>query len=90
MSFASEAAAARACTLCAPHLRDGVRPVFRGKPSARLVEIQSGNARKTTGLFWAACAGMDYTCLLGGPEGQRQSFSIDAPAILGAIDALCE
>jgi hypothetical protein len=66
----------------------GLANVIFGKPSARLVEIQSGNARKTTGLFWAACAGMDYSCLLGGPEGQRQSFSIDPRAILDAIDAV--
>jgi len=66
----------------------GLANVIFGKPSARLVEIQAGNARKTTGLFWAACAGMDYTCLLGGPEGQRQSFAIDPAAILAAIDGM--
>lgn len=65
----------------------GLANVIFGQPSARLVEIQSSTARKTTGLFWAACAGMGYTCLLGGPEGQRQSFSIDPRAILGEIDA---
>jgi capsular polysaccharide biosynthesis protein len=66
----------------------GLANVIFGKPAARLVEIQAGNARKTTGLFWAACAGMDYTCLLGGPEGQRQSFAIDPGTILSAIDGM--
>jgi hypothetical protein len=66
----------------------GLANVIFGKPSARLVEIQSGNARKTTGLFWAACAGMDYTCLLGGPEGRRQRFAIDPAAILAEIEAI--
>jgi capsular polysaccharide biosynthesis protein len=65
----------------------GLANVIFGKPDARLVEIQAGDARKTTGLFWAACAGMDYTCLLGGPEAQRQSFAIDPDAILRALDA---
>ncbi|MCM0020835.1 MAG: uracil-DNA glycosylase family protein, partial [Tagaea sp.] len=54
MSFASEAAAARACTLCAPHLRDGVRPVFRGKPSARLMLIGQAPGRRVheSGVPW--------------------------------------
>ena len=29
----------RACTLCAPHLTHGPRPVLRGRPSARLLII---------------------------------------------------
>lgn len=66
----------------------GLANAIFGRSSARLVEIQAANARKTTGLFWAACAGMDYTCLLGGPEGQRQSFAIDPAAILHELDAL--
>ncbi|MFM7345834.1 MAG: uracil-DNA glycosylase family protein [Tagaea sp.] len=54
MSFASESAAARACTLCAPHLRDGVRPVFRGKPSARLMLIGQAPGRRVheSGVPW--------------------------------------
>ena len=36
----------RACTLCAPHLPQGPRPVLRGRPSARLLIIsQAPGAR---------------------------------------------
>lgn len=66
----------------------GLANAIFGKPGARLVEVQSCNARKTTGLFWAACAGMDYTCLLGGPEGKRQSFAIEPEVILRWLDSL--
>jgi len=66
----------------------GLANVIFGKPTARLIELQACNARKTTGLFWAACAGMDYACLLGGPEGERQSFRIEPAKTLAEIDRL--
>ncbi len=64
-----------------------VNAVF-GKPSATLVEIMAFDARKTTCLHWASCAGMGYAPVLGGPEGARQSFAIDPQAVAAQIDAL--
>jgi capsular polysaccharide biosynthesis protein len=64
----------------------GLANVIFGKPSAGLIEIQAGDARKTTGLFWAACAGMGYHSVFGGPEGERQSFALDPAAVLRAVD----
>ena len=41
-----------ACTICAPHLPLGPRPVFRGRPSARLLIISQAPGRRVhdTGL----------------------------------------
>jgi capsular polysaccharide biosynthesis protein len=64
----------------------GLANVIFGKSSAGLIEIQAGDARKTTGLFWAACAGMRYHSVFGGPEGERQSFALDPAAVLRAVD----
>jgi hypothetical protein len=66
----------------------GLANAIFGRHTARLVELQAEDARKTTGLFWAACAGMDYSCLLGGPEGPRQSFAIDPARILRELERL--
>lgn len=64
----------------------GLANIIFSKPESRLVEIFAGDARKTTGLFWAACAGADYSCVFGGPEGPRQSFTIDAGAVVREVD----
>jgi hypothetical protein len=74
-------------TLVGVHGAGLVNAVF-AKPSAQLIEIMASDARKTTGLYWAACAGMGYHSILGGPEGPRQSFAIDARAVARRIDAL--
>ena len=66
----------------------GLANAVFARPGARLVEIQAEDARKTTGLFWAACAGIDYPCLLGGPEGARQGFAIEPGAILRELERL--
>jgi capsular polysaccharide biosynthesis protein len=65
----------------------GLANVIFAKPQSRLVEIFAGDARKTTGLFWAACAGSDYSVLFGGPEGDRQSFRIDPAAVVRELDS---
>jgi capsular polysaccharide biosynthesis protein len=65
----------------------GLANVIFAKPQSRLVEIFAGDARKTTGLFWASCAGADYTPLFGGNEGDRQSFAIDPKALVRELDA---
>lgn len=46
-------AAARACTLCAPHLPLGPRPVLRGLPTARLLIVGQAPGTKVheTGIF---------------------------------------
>jgi uracil-DNA glycosylase len=46
--------AARACTLCAPHLPLGPRPVFRGLPSARLLIVGQAPGTKVheSGIPW--------------------------------------
>jgi capsular polysaccharide biosynthesis protein len=66
----------------------GLANALFGRSDGLLIEIQAQNARKTTGLHWAASAGMDYRCLLGGPEGERQSFALDPVAALREIDGL--
>lgn len=66
----------------------GIVNVVFGKPSARLIEIMAHDGRKTTGLFWAACAGMRYASILGGPEGDRQGFAIDPAEVARQLDAL--
>jgi uracil-DNA glycosylase len=46
MSFAAETTAARACTLCAPALPHGCRPVFQLAPTARLLLIGQAPGRR--------------------------------------------
>lgn len=64
----------------------GLANAIFGRPDATLIEIQAGNARKTTGLYWAACAGMGYKSVFGTEEGQRQSFAIDPEALAREAD----
>src|SRR5207302_5557525 len=47
-------AGVRACTVCAPHLPLGPRPVLRGRPSARLLIISQapGTRVHETGLLF--------------------------------------
>ncbi|MXQ12945.1 glycosyltransferase family 61 protein [Microvirga makkahensis] len=58
----------------------------RGQPL--LIELMAQNARKSTGLHWAAEIGADYEPVIGGPEGPRQAFSIDPAAVLRDVDAI--
>ncbi len=46
MSFESLAAEARACTICAPHLPRGPRPIFRVSPTARVIVISQAPGTK--------------------------------------------
>lgn len=55
-----------------------------------LLELMAQNARKSTGLHWAAEVGADYEPIFGSPEGQRQAFSIDPSAVLREVDAILE
>ncbi|MDQ1080030.1 uracil-DNA glycosylase family protein [Pseudoroseomonas cervicalis] len=53
------AAEARRCTLCAPHLPLGPRPIFRVSPAARLLIISQapGTQAHITGIPWNDKAG---------------------------------
>lgn len=52
--FASLLARVRACTLCAPHLPLGPRPILRASPGARLLIVGQAPGAKVheTGLPW--------------------------------------
>jgi len=64
----------------------GLANAIFGRQDATLIEIQAENARKTTGLYWAACAGMGYKSVFGTAEGPRQSFAIDPEALAREAD----
>lgn len=53
-TFAATLARIRACTLCAPHLPLGPRPVLRASPSARLLIVGQapGTRVHETGIPW--------------------------------------
>jgi hypothetical protein len=48
------------------------------------------NARKSTGLHWAAEVGADYEPVIGEPEGPKQAFAIDPDLILREVDTALE
>ncbi|HEU6440928.1 MAG TPA: glycosyltransferase family 61 protein [Microvirga sp.] len=68
----------------------GLANILWARRQPLLIELMAQNARKSTGLHWAAEVGADYEPLVGGPEGQRQAFSIDPAAILREVDAVLE
>ena len=63
--------AARNCTLCAPHLPDGARPVFVVDPRARINIIGQAPGRKVheSGVPWADASGKRLRAWLGVDEG---------------------
>ena len=74
-----------ACDVVAGIHGAGLVNMLWAKPEALLVELQAGNARKTTGLHWAAEASASYATVLGGNEGLKQSFALDPDTALAAI-----
>lgn len=68
----------------------GLANVLWSKPGAVLVELSARHARKTTGLHWAASAGLAYVPLTGSDEGPLQSFSIDPDAIFARVQTILE
>ena len=50
---------ARSCTICEPHLKDGVRPVFTVHPAARINIIGQAPGRKVheSGIAWNDASG---------------------------------
>lgn len=64
----------------------GLSNVLWSKPSSHLIEIMSDNGRKTTGLHWAAEAGLSYTPVFGSEEWGKQAFKIDVDRVLSAVD----
>lgn len=68
----------------------GMANILWARRQPLLIELMAQNARKSTGLHWAAEVGADYEPVVGGPEGQRQAFSIDPAAVLREVDAILE
>jgi hypothetical protein len=66
----------------------GLANVLFSHPGARLIEIMAMDGRKSTGLHWAAEAGLSYTPLVGSAERGKQHFAIDAEAVARQIDAV--
>ncbi len=65
----------------------GMANMLWSRPGALLIEICAHNARKSTGLHWAACAGADYHAVFGSDEAGLQDFSIDPDAVFAEIAA---
>jgi capsular polysaccharide biosynthesis protein len=68
----------------------GMANILWARHQPLLIELMAQNARKSTGLHWAAEVGADYEPVTGGPEGQKQAFSIDPNAMLREVDAILE
>ncbi|MEZ0171899.1 DUF563 domain-containing protein [Microvirga sp. TS319] len=68
----------------------GLANILWARRQPLLIELMAQNARKSTGLHWAAEAGADYEPVVGGPEGPKQAFSIDPAAVLREVDAILE
>jgi len=68
----------------------GLANVLWARRQPVLIELMAQNARKSTGLHWAAEVGADYEPVTGGPEGPRQAFSVDPAAVLREVDAILE
>ncbi len=68
----------------------GLANILWARREPLLIELMAQNARKSTGLHWAAEVGADYEPVTGGPEGPRQAFSIDPAAVLREVDAILE
>ncbi len=52
---------------------------------ARVVELFPVNARKTTYLHMASQHDQSYAAVIGGPEDERQNFSVPVEAVLEAL-----
>lgn len=63
----------------------GLANVLWSKPGALLIELFANDARKTTGLHWAASAGVKYAAIAGSNEGEMQSFEINSDTIFAKI-----
>ena len=63
---------AQKCTICAPHLKDGVRPVFSIHPAAKIVIIGQAPGRKVheSGIPWADASGKRLREWLGVTDEQ--------------------
>lgn len=83
------AAVAGADVVAAVHGAALVNTIF-SKPGAVVVELMAENARKSVVLHWSGEGGADLVPILGGPEGAKQSFSIDPVATAEAIIAAAE
>lgn len=68
----------------------GLANILWARRQPLLIELMAQNARKSTGLHWAAEVGADYEPVTGEPEGPRQAFSIDPVAVLREVDAILE
>jgi len=68
----------------------GLANILWARRQPLLIELMAQNARKSTGLHWAAEVGADYEPVIGGPEGAKQAFSIDPGAVLREVDAILE
>ena len=64
--------AAENCTICAPHLKDGVRPVFVVHPKAKIVIIGQAPGRKVheSGVPWNDASGKRLRKWLGVTDEQ--------------------
>jgi hypothetical protein len=54
---------------------------------AHVIELFPTDARKTTYLHMASQHAQSYSCVIGGPEDERQDFAVPVEAVLGAIRA---
>lgn len=68
----------------------GLANVLFANRGAHLVEIMASDGRKSTGLHWAAEAGLFYTPVLGSKEWGKQHFLIEAESVLREIDAVID
>lgn len=68
----------------------GLANILWGRRQPLLIELMAQNARKSTGLHWAAEVGADYEPVTGEPEGAKQAFSIRPDAVLREVDAILE
>jgi hypothetical protein len=68
----------------------GVANILWARRQPLLIELMAQNARKSTGLHWAAEVGADYEPVIGEPEGQKQAFAIDPGQILREVDIALE
>jgi len=80
---------AEADTVMAVH-GAGLANILWARRQPLLIELMAQNARKSTGLHWAAEVGADYEPVTGGPEGPKQAFGIDPAAVLRDVDAILE
>ena len=66
----------------------GLANILWGRRQPLLIEVMAQNARKSTGLHWAAEVGADYEPVTGEPEGAKQAFAINPESLLREVDEL--